>query len=194
MKSTLFSIILFFATGIVPVFCQDFLVAKVQEMDSAKLKLTVKSTAIPATEYTVRIAVENDLPRESGRTVFPECVATGETVRLWGHAEDSDDSLFIANDIRGCRHGGCSDPTGVRSRLSKVQQYEQNGEDADDWDFDFGRGMGGHGNEGGRGGGTVTVAVVEEVVIDDTVSQLAHKYVCFYWSHHCGCLLLLLPD
>ena len=153
MKITFFSIIVFFATGIFPVFCQDFLVAKVQEMDNDTLQLAVKSAESQDVEYTVRIAVENDLPRKSGRTVFPECVAPGATIRLWGHAEDSDNPLFITTDIRGCRHGGCSDPTGVRSRLSKVRQHEQNDHEVDDWDFDFGHAMGEQGNKGGRGGG-----------------------------------------
>ena len=153
MKITFLSIILFFVTGITSAFCQDFLVVKVKEMDTDNLQLTVKSTANPDTEYTVRIAVENDLPRQSGKTVFPECVANGETIRLWGVAEDSDNPLFIATDIRGCRHGGCFDPTGVRSRLRKVREHEQSDHETDDWDFDFGYGMGEHGNKGGRGGG-----------------------------------------
>lgn len=137
-----------------PALCQDFIMAKVLSVDSEKMELTVVSPANPDSQITVRIAGKNNLPQNDGETVFPGCVAPGETIRLWGSREQTGGPFFLATDIRGCKHGGCSDPTGVRSRLHKIWEYRRAfpGEESKKSGFG-GHGASGHGNGGGHGGG-----------------------------------------
>lgn len=140
-----------------PAFCQDFLVARVLEVFPEKQLLTVASIDNPAEHFTVRIAEENDLPVRGGEIAFPECVVKGATIRLWGITEQTDPPLFIAADIRGCRHGGCTDPTGVRSRLRKIRNegygISDEGNSRSDYGGYEGHGRGGQGSGGGNGGG-----------------------------------------
>ncbi len=108
-------------------YCQQFIKARVADVDTSSMELTVMLLSDPTVEQqksepgtvTVRLADKNNLPVEKGITRFPGCVVKGDIIRLWGKEEPDNSSLFWVTDIRGCRHGGCSDPTGVRSRLTR---------------------------------------------------------------------------
>lgn len=165
-SNILLLLLLFWAS---PALCQDFIMAKVLSVDSEKMELVVVSPANPDKQITVRLTGKNNLPLNGRRTVFPSCVAPGETIRLWGSSVQTDVSLFFATDIRGCKSGGCSDPTGVRSRLQKIWKYKRdlsgknshgsafgsNGETGKGYGGGHGAGSGGggNGNGGGNGGG-----------------------------------------
>ncbi len=146
---------------------QDFLVGTVLAVDTEQLELMLMvqngsegSAADKGKSILIRIATENNLPSLNRRTVLPGCVETGEMIRVWGQKLDQAEAVFLATDIRGCRGGGCSDATGVRSRLLKKRmgfrggrlgfefsgQHEHGAEDR-------GRGNGGHGGGGNGGGG-----------------------------------------
>lgn len=128
---------------------------------------------------TARIRVKamgEMLPQaEDGDSLLPGCVQVGKRVRVWGESPASG-STFLATDVRGCGGMGCSDPTGVRSRLQKdkKRKYWNKGtdsgvapstawEEVDSSDVDGGgrtgrgsgrgNGGGGSGNGGGGGGG-----------------------------------------
>lgn len=98
----------------------------------------------------VRLAKENNLPRESDEVVFPGCVSLGMTIRLWGTRASTEEGIFVVTDIRGCRGKGCSDPTGVRSRLLSDREHKRHGFHSSD--YGNGRGEGGGGGGGGGGG------------------------------------------
>ena len=101
----------------------------------------------------VRIAEENNLPGEGEDDVFPRCVVVGDSIRLWGNKVQNGDHIFFATDIRGCRGGGCSDPTGVRSRLLQGRKDGQRRRHIDDAGKGHGRREGNGGGGGGFGGG-----------------------------------------
>ncbi len=154
MKNITFTVFILLLSAASPAFSQEFFVARVLEVSSENLELVVISTKDTDSKVTVRIAGQNDLPRHEGQTFFPDCVAPGETIRLWGSNETTDDPYFLATDIRGCRKGGCSDPTGVRSRLRNIRKHEDRNSEGDGEQTGFGmQGMGGHGGAGGNGGG-----------------------------------------
>ena len=71
-------------------------------------------------------------------------------------------NIFITTDIRGCKRGGCSDPTGVRLRLLKSRKnsqrsqhvFDSSEQGAGSHDFKSTRhGGSGHGGGGGKGSG-----------------------------------------
>jgi len=128
-------------------------VARVLTVNPETLELTVVSSVNPGGHITVRIAEENDLPRKAEQVFFPGCVTSGATIRLWGNSEQTKDMFFIATDIRGCRNGGCSDPTGVRSRLWKIRHHKYGtvAEGANRSGTSDGGGRGNGGNGGGEG-------------------------------------------
>ena len=146
--------------------------AKVLAVDSEKMTMEVLPLAAGKTVHpdaesgraiVVRIAEENNLTRNGNRAGLPGCVRIGETIRLWGRKDRNIENSFLATDIRGCRSGGCSDPTGVRSRLlqgrKKNQRFKKvtaptEGQDSGTYGFDGdGHGGGGHGGGGSGGGG-----------------------------------------
>ena len=148
------SIVLFLLLAASSVFAQEFLVARVLEVNPQNMELTVVPITDPKRNITVRIAGKNDLPRRDGKSLLPGCVVQGATIRLWGSNERADSPFFLAIDIRGCRRGSCSDPTGVRSRLRKIRLYEnKSSEEGGEYSGMGGRGRGGHGNGGGNDGG-----------------------------------------
>ncbi len=122
------------------------------------------------TRVTVK-AMGSILPQsEEGKALLPGCVQVGEMVRVWGESMTAE-ADFLASDVRGCRGKGCSDPTGVRSRLhgDKRRNFLNQGtgntsvnassfDDMDDGGVDGGGrggrgGTGGSGRSGGGGGG-----------------------------------------
>lgn len=154
--------------------CQEFFSGKVLEVDRGRMELTVKPQHVEELSGTlkgenrilVRIAQRNNLPRDETGVYLPQCVFPGNSVRLWGRRDKEEKSVFLATDIRGCRGGGCEDPTGVRSRLQKHRpktikskswwsSWILSGEEKDgEGTGDGGRGHeGGHGGEGHGGGG-----------------------------------------
>ncbi len=162
VKKKSISILLLFLWVATPALCQEFLLAKVLAIDSARLELTISTPAAPNTQITVRITEENDLPRDGKQLFLPKCVVPGATIRLWGSRGPAEESLFIATSIRGCKNGGCADPTGVRSRLRKMWKHTNEVPDHDGSvsrrsgygnHGGGGQGNGGGGNGGGGGGG-----------------------------------------
>lgn len=157
--------------GLTPAFCQDFFVVKVLAVDSEKMTIEVLPLSAGKTgdtgsesgqAFIVRIAEENSLVRNGRDVGFPGCVRVGENIRLWGWISQNVENLFLATDIRGCRGGGCFDPTGVRSRLLQGRKNNEpskkrsidptEGQDLDTHGFENG-GHGGSGYGGGGGGG-----------------------------------------
>jgi uncharacterized membrane protein YgcG len=164
-------IIAYFFLGLTPAFCQDFFVAKVLAVDSEKMTMEVlqlvagkagDTSSESGQVFSVHIAEQNSLAR-NGKTVgLPGCVRVGENIRLWGRKSQNAENIFLATDIRGCRNGGCSDPTGVRSRLlqgrknkQRLEKYADPTEEQGSGTNDFeGGGRGGNGRgSGGSGGG-----------------------------------------
>lgn len=133
--------------------------ARVLEIDPEGLELTVISLAAPDTQLRVRIAEKNHLPQSDGQVVFPGWVSPGATIRLWGNRGETEELLFLVTNIRGCKSGGCSDPTGVRSRLRKMRERTNKSPEADgsgpkgSGPNNHGGGHGNGGNGGSSGGG-----------------------------------------
>ena len=166
MNNTITTILLILLLWVNSAFCQDFLVARILTVNYESLELTVVTEADPDTPIAVQFAPENELPRDGEQAFLPKCATPGETVRLWGNRNQSADPLFIATDIRGCRYGRCSDPTGIRSRLRKIRRHQYTIEseggkesfDSPGYGNQSSRGngdgnSGGGGNGGGNGGG-----------------------------------------
>ncbi len=160
MKHTITAIFIFLLFWTNSASCQDFLVARVLTVNPEALELTVVTATDPDTKIVVQIAAANDLPSSGGQTFLPECAAPDATIRLWGRREQTESPLFIATDIRGCGNEGCSDPTGIRSRLRKIRTHQESntheGEDKEGYRSGSGthRGGGqGEGSGGGHGGG-----------------------------------------
>ena len=160
-----------FFLGSLPAHGQDFLKAKVLAVDSDKMEIEVLELASgrqsaadsQGDKLLIQIAQENDLPRIDGDAVFPCCVVPGKIIRLWGKIVPDRRNVFLATDIRGCRDGSCSDPTGVRSRLFRFRKHHRfNGTDVSGQKLEpdgfggnglGGNGHGGNGNGCGGGGG-----------------------------------------
>jgi uncharacterized membrane protein YgcG len=170
MKNIIITILLILLLWVNSASCQDFLVARILTVNHESLELTVVTEADPDTQIAVQFATENELPRNGELAFLPNCATPGETVRLWGNRKQSEDPLFIATDIRGCRYGRCSDPTGIRSRLRKIRRHQytteseggEEGFDSPGYGNQSSRGngegsgggnSGGGGNGGGNGGG-----------------------------------------
>lgn len=135
-------------------YCQDFFMGKVLAVDLERMEIEIVPLSIGKQSHKgsdnkaffVRIAEENNLPEEGETIVFPRCVVVGDTIRLWGNRVQNEEHIFYATDIRGCRGGGCSDPTGVRSRLLQSRKNDQRRRHIND-------GGKGHGRREGSGGG-----------------------------------------
>ncbi len=167
-RSFMVSILLLLCFGVRPGACQDFLVAKVLDVHVEQMEIEVSPVgrmteslaAKPGEILLVQVADKNNLPQKEGRVSFPGCVVIGDTIRLWGAYARGRADRFMVTDIRGCRGGGCLDPTGVRSRLRRGRRNSQHSEsDVDGGGFangrggDRGDGHGGGGGNGGSGGG-----------------------------------------
>lgn len=148
MKNIITPIILFLLFWTQTASCQEFLVARVLTVDPETLQLTVESATDPGNTMVVQVAAVNDLPSSGGQIFLPECATPDAMIRLWGSRAQTEDSPFVATDIRGCGNGGCSDPTGIRSRLRKNRTYQHTS--AEEGLNRSGTGMRG---EGGHGGG-----------------------------------------
>ncbi len=98
------------------------------------------------------------LPPSGGRKpLLPGCVQLGQMVRVWGELH-SEEAMFEARVVRGCRGKNCSDPTGVRSRLhGKNRRNCQNQQAGTDHigptQMKEGGGSEGNGRMGGNGHG-----------------------------------------
>jgi len=134
---------------------------KVLSVNSAKKEIEVSPHISTKKQES---GIKGETVFVQSKIVLPACVIIGATIRLWGERLPGDSNTFIATDIRGCRGGGCSDPTGVRSRLSrKGKQHRRYWNDAnstesnsDSYHAENGGGSwwnNGSGNGDGRGGG-----------------------------------------
>ncbi len=124
-----------------------------QEFVLVSLSPDKEDTDLSGNTARIRVkAMGAMLPQsEEGDSFLPGCVQVGKRVRVWGETPASGAS-FLATDVRGCGGMGCSDPTGVRSRLQKDKKrnYWNQGTDSSDVD---GGGSTGRGNGRGNGGG-----------------------------------------
>jgi uncharacterized membrane protein YgcG len=152
-------VLLCITVGVNDSFCQDFFMGKVLSINSQKKEIEV-APQISTTKQ--ESGIEDETVLVQSKIALPACVIIGANIRLWGKRLPGAINTFIATDIRGCRGGGCSDPTGVRSRLSrKGKQHRSYWSDTDSTERDSdsygaesggGRGGGGGGNGGGGGG------------------------------------------
>ena len=159
---SIFLSLLLLCLGVTPGSCQDFLVAKVLTVHVEKMEIEVTPvdrTAALLPEKAVetlrvQVAAKNSLPQKEGRVSFPGCVVAGDTIRLWGAYVREGENRFMVTDIRGCRGGGCFDPTGVRSRLQRGRRDPGHRHEAEnfEWESDVDGVGNGRGSGGGRGG------------------------------------------
>ena len=99
---------------------EEFFMGKVLSVDTAKNEIEVVPEAL-SDDKSGESANEESVFVQS-KVVLPPCVIIGAKIRLWGNRPPDHIKTFIATEIRGCRGGGCSDPTGVRSRLSRRKE------------------------------------------------------------------------
>lgn len=133
-------LLLFPVLGAGTALCQDFFMGKVLAVDPEKMEITiaplstgrVSETDLSHEPVQVRIAEDNNLPMGDETVFLPRCVVVGEKIRLWGRRGKHGEHLFFATDIRGCRGGGCSDPTGVRFRLLQGRKHKMRHRNSDD--------------------------------------------------------------
>jgi hypothetical protein len=135
---------------------EDFFMGKVLSVNSARNEIEVAPEVLTG-DNSVSSATEENVLVQS-KVALPACVTTGSKIRLWGERLPDDITTFIATEIRGCRGGGCSDPTGVRSRLSRRGKHFRNtlrkSTTEDKNTGHKGQGSGGaHGGNGGDGNG-----------------------------------------
>ena len=100
---------------------EDFFMGKVLSVNNAKNEIEVVPEGLPDNKSIASTKKESIFVQS--KVALPACVIIGAKIRLWGKRLPDDIHTFIATDIRGCRGGGCSDPTGVRSRLSRRGQH-----------------------------------------------------------------------
>jgi uncharacterized membrane protein YgcG len=159
--------------GVRCAFSQDFFIGEVLGMDTKRGEISLAPLATndvstgSGHEEVVRIEVSQEfLLRRRGKSrFFPGCVEVGKTIRLWGQDLRASRGVFVVTEIRGCRGGGCSDPTGVRLRLLEgrrgMSKEHGSGESGSQRGVagqsgsggGHGNGSGGNGGNGGGGGG-----------------------------------------
>jgi hypothetical protein len=142
---------------------QDFFSGKIMEVNEKTVEILlagVETEGVSIKEeqrYTIRIAHDNVFPKHNDKTVFPECVKPGNWIKIWGHLEEQQHHVIVAYDIKGCLEGGCSDPTGIMSRLRKIMEsknsFSGKGNQEHGSGGNEGNGGGGGGGGGGAGGG-----------------------------------------
>lgn len=103
---------------------EDFLMGKVLSVNSVKNEIEVAPEVLTDDNSGSSATEENVLVQS--KVALPPCVTTGAKIRLWGERLPDDINIFIATEIRGCRGRGCSDPTGVRSRLFRRGKHFRN--------------------------------------------------------------------
>lgn len=112
-------------SGEQPAYGQEFISGTILRINSEKpeILLGLKELSGGGSRYKQTVLIrplqDNIFPKKEGRSVFPDCVIEGEQIRIWGDWEGGNRQVFLANDIRGCKGGGCSDPTGIMSRLKR---------------------------------------------------------------------------
>ncbi len=148
-------LLFYMMTGVTQGYCQDFFMGKVLSFNTIEKEIEVAPQSSNNTKLEPALKGEKVLVHS--KIALPACVTTGADIRLWGEVLQGETNTFIATDIRGCRGGGCSDPTGVRSRLSRRGKHARSSwNDSDSTDKSMesnGRGNGGHGGNGGSGNG-----------------------------------------
>ena len=109
---------------------RPFLHGEILEVHDTARVMMVRTGADTGSSRVVQVIVPRMLLSESpdGMLKLPGCLSSGRHVRIWGDVVPNDAGQFIAEEIRGCGMASCSDPTGVRSRLSRNRGAGVNGE------------------------------------------------------------------
>ena len=170
-RSIHFLLFLFLFYSVFPglVFPQEFLSGQVLSVNKIKMELVIDSKETRGNKtkterkILIRIAKKNALPRHDGKPVFPAYIKPGSRIRVWGYWKKDKNDVLFAHSIKGCAGGGCSDPTGIMSRLKKLldsagkTSVNKGGGAMDSFgsggDGPGGNGGGPGGNGGGPGGG-----------------------------------------
>ena len=165
--------IIFFLSLFVPSwgFSEEFLSGQVVEVNNKEMEFVIQCKEQQNNKVNeeksennkkilIRVAKKNVFVKKNGRLVFPECIKTGDQIRVWGAWGNNKQNILLAHDIKGCKGGGCSDPTGIMLRLKRLLGVS--GKNIGKKRHGFrsggrgpgsgGRGPGGHGH-GGRGPG-----------------------------------------
>jgi len=99
---------------------EDFLHGEVLTIDREASRMTIRTGAEGAEGVVQSVALTEKLliDNRSGGKRLPGCIELGRHVRVWGEAA-GEGEVFLAEEVRGCGMGGCTDPTGVRQRLNR---------------------------------------------------------------------------
>ncbi len=107
-----------------PALSQEFLSGKILEINRDKMEIVIGVEEIEEgkTVYRKKVVVIADKNIFSeindGKTVLSESPVIGEQIKIWGKWKDKKSGVLLASTIKKCR-SGCSDPTGIISRLKK---------------------------------------------------------------------------
>ncbi len=145
-------------------FSREFLMGEVLTVNHKTMEIEIQPQELPENKAS---DIQSEMLSVEVQSNIPACATVGATIRLWGQYQKGTSSRkFLATEIRGCRGGGCSDPTGVRSRLSQGgnRQHKEHENDPTTGKYNqreesrgintSGKGRGGSGSDGkGNGGG-----------------------------------------
>lgn len=108
----------------------DVLHGEVLEMDKAMQSMVIRLDSIEGAGRLVNVQFSETVRIVSpdGSQNMPECIVRGKHVRIWGAVRQGNAQQFMAEEIRACGMAACSDPTGVRSRLSRKRQSKPMGD------------------------------------------------------------------
>lgn len=107
----------------------DVLHGEVMHMDNTMQSMVVRLDTMEDDGRLVTVEMSNSLQLDyqaDGDENF-SCIAQGKHVRIWGAIVEGNQQQFIAKEIRACGMASCTDPTGVRSRLSRKRQGKDGG-------------------------------------------------------------------
>lgn len=144
---------------------QEYLSGQILEVNGKNMEIVIASEKKKKDEINggktilIRMAKDNLFQKQNDHPFFPECVKPGNWIRIWGYWEEDTHNVMLASDIKGCADGGCSDPTGIMSRLKKMmgmplKNSVDPGHGSQDNTGSSGSGTGAAGHGGGGGGGS----------------------------------------
>ena len=131
LRSIIFIIFFLFLSLLVPSWggAEEFLSGQIVGMNEQKMEFVIQcenqqNNKEKKTENNrnilIRVTKKNVLVKKNGKSVFPECIKTGDQIRVWGAWGNNKQNILLAHDIKGCKGGGCSDPTGIMLRLKRL--------------------------------------------------------------------------
>ncbi len=145
--------LLWLAVDVTTVFSREFLIGEVLTVNHETMEIEIQSQGLPENKAS---EIQSEMLSVEVQSNIPACATVGATIRLWGrYQKGTSSNRFLASEIRGCREGGCSDPTGVRSRLSQRGNHRHKNRENDQPTGEYGEKGGKHGlntNGGGRDG------------------------------------------